>query len=136
MTRVLKSATMAAALLAAAGQAANAGELTGKFLDGTTWDGQYNIEARQSYVAPTTITFELAPSGKLRGLVKSEFFRRMRTIPAKGEITKGGLLILDFSTGGAERTLKLKLDNGKLVGDAGTLIRGFSGKGRASFKMR
>ena len=136
MKRVPQIFLLMAALLVAGGQATNAQELTKKFLDGTVWDGQFNIEARQSYTAPTTLTFKLSPLGDLVGVVKSKFFRTIRKLPAKGSITKGGILVVDFSTASAQRMLWLKLDNGRLGGDAGTMVRGFPGRGQAFFEKR
>jgi hypothetical protein len=131
--RPLKIILPIAALIVCVGGTATAGKLTKQFLDGTVWEGKFNIQARQSYTAPTTITFTLSPSGKLDGIVKSKFFRTIRTLPATGRITKEGLLIVDFSTAAAQRVLKLKLENNQLNGDANTLVRGFPGSGQASF---
>ncbi len=141
MMRVLKWVLLTAALLLAAGQAANAQKLTAQkltkeFLASAIWEGRYNIEARQSYTAPTTITFKVSPSGKLSAVVESKFFRTLRKLPATGRITEDGLLVLDFSTAAAQRIMRLKRDGDRLVGEASTLIRGFPGKGRASFKKR
>ncbi len=118
------------------GGTVEAGKLTKQFLDGAVWEGKFNIEARQSYTAPTTITFTLSPSGKLDGIVKSKFFRTIRTLPATGSITKEGTLIVDFSNATAQRVLRLKLDNNQLTGATETVVRGFPGDGRASFTKR
>ena len=134
--RALRLILPIAAIFVSIGHAAEAGKLTKQFLDGTVWEGKFNIEARQSYTAPTTITFTLSPSGKLDGVVKSKFFRTIRTLPATGTITEEGLLIVDFSTATAQRILKLKFDNNQLTGDAKTVVRGFPGSGKASFRKR
>lgn len=126
-----------ALLVAVIGHAAHAGKLTREFLDGTIWDGQYNIEARQSYTAPTTLTFKLSPSGELSAVVKSKFFRTMRTLAAKCTIADDGTLTVDFTTSAAQRIMRLRLlNNNRLVGDASTLVRGFPGSGQASFTKR
>ncbi len=136
MTRALKIILPTAALIVCVGGTAIAEKLTKQFLDGTVWEGKFNIEARQSYTAPTTITFTLSPWGKLDGIVKSKFFRTIRTLPATGSITKEGTLIVDFSNATAQRVLRLKLDNNQLTGAAETVVRGFPGNGRASFTKR
>ena len=60
MSPTLKYGVLISVLFAAIGQSAEAGKLTKQFLDGTVWEGKFNIEARQSYTAPTTITFTLS----------------------------------------------------------------------------
>lgn len=136
MNRALKFILPIAALFVCVGGTVEAGKLTKQFLDGTVWEGKFNIEARQSYTAPTTITFTLSPWGKLDGIVKSKFFRTIRTLPATGSITKEGALIVDFSNATAQRVLRLKLDNNQLTGATETVVRGFPGDGRASFTKR
>ena len=122
---------------AALGHTASAGELTGEFLDGTVWDGKYNIEARQSYTAETTLTFKLSATGELSAVVKSKFFRIMRTLAGKCTIADDGTLTVDFTTSAAQRIMRLKLrGNNRLIGDARTLVRGFPGSGNASFTKR
>ena len=90
MNRALKFILPIAALFVCVGGTVEAGKLTKKFLDGAVWEGKFNIEARQSYTAPTTITFTLSPSGKLDGIVKSKFFRPSGPCPPPAAIPRRG----------------------------------------------